>query len=407
MVARSRDVANKSSPLQCGRCVCSSSSMDARAWPLAQLSRPGFDGSGDTLVLRRSHWDRLPAEIHGAILSAAGALTQLTAGSLLRAELRCRPRQVEEVWACAFECDWLGDLAGLPRVNRLSDCFLEIRSKGMLERVMRGDFASAWSVRRVAVRRRWRDMIDWTRPETLLLTAIEEGAVWLLDELVVVRRAVRPGARTPCIAAESGRCEVVDWLRAHIAADVGHRHIVEWLADHGAGSCPNHAFSAAVHGGHVHVLDYLRTRFGRDFERFRSSAAWYSVHLPALKWLRDAGAAVPAAAPIEALLREGDVAGVRWACEALGVRITQGMFATACARNHAALARWMLTRPRITVDSNAVRAAVKAHAVDALGVIVRHDRRVLAAVAEAAAKDGDADLAEWLRIRLSATHTNK
>ncbi|KAL2918389.1 hypothetical protein HK105_201789 [Polyrhizophydium stewartii] len=290
-------------------------------------------------------------------------------------------------------------------------------------------------------------MIDWTRPETLLLTAIEEGAVWLLDELVVVRRAVRPGARTPCIAAESGRCEVVDWLRAHIAADVwprdlavhaalggsldlvkqaaagmpqghavaalanaasrGHRHIVEWLADHGAGSCPNHAFSAAVHGGHVHVLDYLRTRFGRDFERFRSSAAWYSVHLPALKWLRDAGAAVPAAAPIEALLREGDVAGVRWACEALGVRITQGMFATACARNHAALARWMLTRPRITVDSNAVRAAVKAHAVDALGVIVRHDRRVLAAVAEAAAKDGDADLAEWLRIRLSATHTNK
>nr|KAJ3418267.1 hypothetical protein HK105_000126 [Polyrhizophydium stewartii] len=63
---------------------------------------------------RASHWDRLPAELHDAVLAAAGPLTAMLCGRI--ADPRALPPPLQRrMWADALDLDWRGHLRRLPR----------------------------------------------------------------------------------------------------------------------------------------------------------------------------------------------------------------------------------------------------------------------------------------------------
>ncbi|KAL2916584.1 hypothetical protein HK105_204017 [Polyrhizophydium stewartii] len=373
------------------------------------------------------------------VLDWAGALTQLASGLLLRAELRSRPRELERVWRDALECDWPGDLATLPAVQRHGDCFLAIRTRAMFQRVERAHVAEQWTLQRVAIANRWLDLLHLNRPRDLAFAAAFQGAVWLLEVLVDVHRAVRPSSWLVVSAAHGGHLDAVKWFHARMrdepwstgvmdsaagsgnldlvvwlhenrpegctttamynAAGAGHLHIVRWLAGNRAEGCSVEAVKWAAYNGHLDVLEFLGERFPAVLRQLPTMLPGLAATVQVLQWLHAHDPIRDPAQTLASQIHIGSQRGAQWLCATFGIAVSHEMLAKASAGRHAALAKWMLTQPGIGVDRAAVAAAVKACATDVLTAFVRHDPRALGMVAAAVVERGDMDLVEWLHVR--------
>ncbi|KAL2918390.1 hypothetical protein HK105_201790 [Polyrhizophydium stewartii] len=393
-----------------------------------------------TLPRTRSHWDRLPASVQTHILEAADPLTRFTHGLLLRAELRCLGRaDRERLWRQAFECEWRGDLRTLPSVSGWSDCFGAIGTRIMLRRVRAARLASPETAQRVAIRQRWDDAIDFADPVELAGLAAEEGALWLLSDLIDERRAVRVSSDLALRAASRGQLGVVEWLRPRMstgewtaeiiapacgsgnldlvvlllagirsdlhstefvdaAARAGHLPVVRWLADRGD-ECSVDGIKLAAESGHLAVLEFLRERFPSVFDSMSAVALCDVTDLRVLQWLHSLGLVLLPEVTLKSVVEKGVAESARWICETLGVAVTQDMLWDACKENHVALAEWMLGQPGISISDEVIAIAAQDCSVDVIDVIAAHDASLLGTIGELATASGDVDLIEWLFVR--------
>ncbi|KAL2914438.1 hypothetical protein HK105_206005 [Polyrhizophydium stewartii] len=389
-----------------------------------------------------SHWDRLPAEVRRIVFDAdTSVLTQLATRSLLPAELRClSDAERTQAWADAFATEWAGPLSSLPPSASARGAAAHIRSRAMLERARAAGVAPVAVLLRVAVRNGWPDMLDMRLADQLALAAAEEGAVWLLADLIDGRRATTPSDRLVRAAAHAGRLDAVRFLHDRMrgvpwspavadaaaasgsldlvvwmdasgrgggftglamawAARGGHLAVVRWLANNTAvAHSPLSALHAALRG-HVAVLDLLHERFPAMFAP-DAGLSWCNVSdVRVLRWLHHRSMLDQPRVMLDNLVGAGAADSVRWLCTTFGLAVTRRMFAVACDWGHAALARWMLTQHGIVLDDHAVRSAVASGFVDLLAVFIAHDAAWVHVIADTAAKRGLRDIVEWLHVR--------
>ncbi|KAL2915747.1 hypothetical protein HK105_204693 [Polyrhizophydium stewartii] len=388
----------------------------------------------------RSHWDRLPRELRDMALAAAGPFTQFINGALMVAELRTlAPALKEALWTDALELDWDGDLRWLPPIDSWSGCFLCIRSRAGLARVRAANVAQRETLVRVVVRNRWTDLFDAGGLDDLALHAALEGALWLLQDLVDVRRVVRPRVVLAESAASVGHLAVVEWLHARmpaepwhpsvmdhaagsgnlalvawlhtnrpegcteiamdLAAKYGHLDVIAWLRANRSEGCSPHALALAAAGGHYDVCVYLLEHYADRFTDLDDDALVHTRDLRVLRLLHARGMLKDKPGTLVSLAQHGDVASVQWACAALAHPPTRGMLEVACEHNRVDLVRWLLAQPGVDLDDAALDAAVANSALGVLALIVKRGRRLFEAIADRAVRDGNVELARWLHAR--------
>ncbi|KAL2915902.1 hypothetical protein HK105_204605 [Polyrhizophydium stewartii] len=365
----------------------------------------------------------------------AGLLARLAGGQLLRAELRrLSAAQRARLWRDVLEADRDDvDLSALPDVHMESACFLAVRSRGMLARVRASGRASDWTLRRVVVRNRWTDLLDWTQPGLLADAAAAENAVWLLRHLIEDRRAVRPCCRLAeaaaagghleavvylheCMpahrwparvmdkAAASGNLELVVWLHTHrrdgcsaaaidAAASNGHLLVVDWLARNRAEGCTASAVRGAAQNGHLDVLALVRIRFPAVFDAAATThAAHFATALPVVQWFNSLGLVHSPQDTLGHAVCGGNVSCARWIYTHFGLAVSPWHLAVACKHNYHDMAEWLISLPAVCVEPEHILDAVDHCAIDVLNVLIRADPARIDVIARAAVSRNNSEL---------------
>ncbi|KAL2916975.1 Mitochondrial beta-keto-acyl synthase [Polyrhizophydium stewartii] len=312
------------------------------------------------LPAEASHWDRLPAELHGMIIEASGPLTKLAVGAVTPEQLEAASNEEKrQAWEDAFAIEWQGDLRLLPVVAiPPASLFLAINSRSMHERVSAlGIGATSRELRRCAIAHEWRDMVDLDDDlEQLAEDAAVVGALWPLRELIDERRTVEPSQELASSAARFGHLEVVkflherspdgSWNRTVATAAIlfGHLDIAEWLlANRSEGCDPGQLYQVityrqtdlyiktVVERGWMHVssntltyaarsrsvdlMQFLRAKGGDELFTNDLIDEAASNGLEMLQWLHREFGFEPTTWALWSAAQRDDVASVRWLLE--------------------------------------------------------------------------------------------
>ncbi|KAL2917017.1 hypothetical protein HK105_203449 [Polyrhizophydium stewartii] len=211
-----------------------------------------------------SHWDRLPAELHGMIIKVSSPLTKLAVGAVTPEQLEEASREdQQQAWEDAFATNWKGNLGLLPAAALDTESILLINSCTLFARVKALDIGRTFrGLSRCAIAHEWRDMIDLdNNPRQLSQEAAVVGALWLLHELIDERRSVEPSEELASAAARFGHLEVVKFLHecmpdglwdkevATRAILNGHLDVAEWLLANRCDGCdPTRLHSVIAYG---------------------------------------------------------------------------------------------------------------------------------------------------------------
>ncbi|KAL2916506.1 hypothetical protein HK105_203939 [Polyrhizophydium stewartii] len=408
---------------------------DTRPDPALSVAPPAAPAAAAPAWLGRSHWDRLPRELRAAIIDAAGPLTKLTTGTL-RASGLFGSRQVALLWRDALACDWTGDIRTLPRVDLYNSCFHDIRSRRMFEQVRSAGLAADYMLRRVAIRRGWADLLDFDEPDALAEEAARQGALWLLAELVDVRRVVRPSSSQAAAAAYHGRLDVVQWLHERMqdepwydnvmadaatsgslalvvwlherrgispsdsalgqAVSCGHLHIVRWLLEHGANRCDSHSVRLAAQRGHLDVLMYVHEHLPIEIIRSAASTINHASSLPVVRWMFLSGIIQVLDLIRFGLLSRGSDACADFLKTEFGIVVTQEMFEAAMRQQIDSVAEWIFKQPGIAISESAVEAALAGRCTKTLDAFIHHDPSCLGVIVEKVNERCDIRFVWWL-----------
>ncbi|KAL2915048.1 hypothetical protein HK105_205371 [Polyrhizophydium stewartii] len=166
---------------------------------------------------RRSHWDRLPAEMHREIIGHSGLLTKLTTGLIDNVEMLPYADKLQ-LWREAFTLEDMSfSLELLPTCELPPEVFALIRSRAVYDRAQA---LNSWrlnaGLRQAAVANGWEVELSFDEPDTLLELALTTGAVWLLRELVEERRLVVLTPEHAEEAAWAGHLDIIKYLHARM-----------------------------------------------------------------------------------------------------------------------------------------------------------------------------------------------
>ncbi|KAL2911416.1 hypothetical protein HK105_209113 [Polyrhizophydium stewartii] len=263
-----------------------------------------------------SHWDRLPAELHGAIICHAGPLLQVTTGWRAAETLTAAERT--QLWREAVEAEWQGDLRTLPPVLPVSgELHAAIRSRAMFDRLKAlGNERLNSELLLAAVRHRFDDQLDFGRPRRLVQAALEAGSASLLRELVD-RRKVELGCDLAVTAARWGHLDVMRLLVERCvgqqwdhrvmdkAAEFGHLAVVRLLHEVRAEGCSAKALDLAAVGGHTEVVRYLHEHLGVGCTPWAAQGAAMFGHLGTIRLLHEMEAPCFSAAAMDSAAEYG------------------------------------------------------------------------------------------------------
>ncbi|KAL2917233.1 hypothetical protein HK105_203298 [Polyrhizophydium stewartii] len=214
----------------------------------------------------RSHWDRLPAELHAMVLARASPVTKLING--ITVDVARLPRSEQRaIWLDVFDLDWRpADPSVLKPNETLDSCtdkdLWHIRSREMYS------FVRSWGgtrgLQQVALRRSWFDIAEWPQMDVLVRAELD------LEHLQVVldRFEIKPHLDLIVRAAEAGRMDFVQWLRSVApsilstkimdgAAAGGHLQLVQFLHSNYPDGCTTKAIDFAACYGHLDVVEFL------------------------------------------------------------------------------------------------------------------------------------------------------
>ncbi|KAL2917474.1 hypothetical protein HK105_203140 [Polyrhizophydium stewartii] len=379
-----------------------------------------------------NEWDRMPVEIQGMILDAASPFTKFVNGLLLRAEMRgLREHQREQVWQDAIDVDWQGDLQLLPHVDITTTGIA--MSPSVLERIKPWQKADDYA--RVVIRNRWIDMLDFDKADVLATSAAREGAIWLLEDLVDLRRAVVPSVdlaehaalgghldtarflhdRLPgeqwhevigFKAAQSGNLDLVVWLGDHHpeclgpsafdgAAHGNHMHVVRWLAEHRTLRCGGEAFvSASIHAN-LEMLQYLHELYPDGLNEAGPRLVSADIHV--LDWI-SVRRPIDQHRLVAHIFRVGEADALIWAADRFNLNLSENTIIHAVMKGHNNLLKHVYKGGVAFTSVSAAIAATYGN-VGIMSWVMQRDRRAITMLVEATASSGDSLLVEWWRMR--------
>ncbi|KAL2917200.1 hypothetical protein HK105_203264 [Polyrhizophydium stewartii] len=386
-----------------------------------------------------SHWDRLPAELRDEVIGhTRPTLRWFTLRRFLKAEVESLDlATIERLWAEAFESDWQGDLQALPWVDKDSPSLLLVASRGMLERLQAfRAIMSATTVQRLAVRRGWTDMFDYSKPELLALAAAQEGATDVLVDLFDVRRLVEPScdltekaaqqaqlgviellhARLPneqwrprvgFHAAESGSLDLVIWLSQHhpeclvssaisSAAWYNHMHIVRWIADN-MGACNSHVLGYAAENGNLEMFNFLLERFPDILDDLDPGHSLVSANTDIIQWL-DQNALVNPRKLVTHIIRRGEADALEWVLARFQVELREEDLEDAHKVKCNHLLKRMYARG-VPFTNLSAQYAAQCCNVEMISRAIARGGHMTAMLIDATAAHGDPSLVEWWRVR--------
>ncbi|KAL2914018.1 hypothetical protein HK105_206462 [Polyrhizophydium stewartii] len=372
----------------------------------------------------------MPDEIQSMILDAAGPFTKFVNGLAIEAELSALPmRRREQVWQDAVDIDWQGDLEPLPWIDVTSTTLRLSRS--IYERIQ--DQQTPMDALDVAIRYDWPDLIEFDEPDLVALAAAQHGAVWLLRDVIDVRRLVEPSenlARSAAagghldavvflhermadrpwntgvgfMAAKSGNLDLVAWLKAHRTqcigvsafqgAAVGNRmHVVRWLADNCTFGCDAGAIAGATLSDNAEMLRFLIERFPDMLHTLGTHRSYVSSDIQLIQWLDARGLIVPSDL-ISHLVRENKVDVLEWAVDRFQVSPTDDDLAQALKMRHRTLFKRMF-KPGMQITAYMTRELIETHSIDIMNWLIARDSSVIPALIDETAGYGDPALVEW------------
>ncbi|KAL2911221.1 hypothetical protein HK105_209329 [Polyrhizophydium stewartii] len=382
-----------------------------------------------------NQWDRMPAEVQGMILDAAGPFTQFTTGTLLLLELQWLPmRQHKQLWQDAIDADWQGDLGLLP--------WFEIASRSL--RVPRSFLARHLlrfkheSIAMIAIRNGWTDMLDFGKPGELATAAAHEGSLGLLRDLVDVRKVVEADWDLVSKAARSGHLGIVRFLRGRVEDDEwdhcvasaagksGNLDLIIWLNEHHPERVDQRVFEDAVHGNHTHIVRWLldntacRPKFWTlvdsakvdnpemlrllwDHSRvaaFDATPMLVSSHIDMLEWLDEQGC-VSRGSLAAHIVRSGKIGVLEWAMARFNLELQELDLEYAYIERHTHVLKWAYERgvPFTSISAN---GACLYNYTEIMSWAISRDRGVIPMLLRATAKHGYSLHIEWWRVRHGA-----
>ncbi|KAL2912613.1 hypothetical protein HK105_207921 [Polyrhizophydium stewartii] len=135
---------------------------------------------------RRSHWDRLPAELQNMVVAAAGPMAQWLVWRRVPAGASKLPlADRQRMWADAIDLDWQGDLAALPLCDVDDAVLARVRSPETLVRLAAlRRVHSDWhfKVGKVALTNGWLDAFGHFAKIDQLTAIIETGSLGMLAQ---------------------------------------------------------------------------------------------------------------------------------------------------------------------------------------------------------------------------------
>eukprot|EP00842_Homolaphlyctis_polyrhiza_P006665 jgi/Hompol1/69/HPOL_003906-RA len=241
-----------------------------------------------------SLWDKLPNELKEYILEWAGPLTQFINGRLKRERLQHDMQLMRRLWRDVYVQDWQGDLGLLPQGGQSTDDLYLVHTRSMLARLLAHYPHSDRFFRHVPMANCWLDLVDLSRPVSVVSLCIRHGYVTLLAHVLVHARLIGPDSvrvfssdnleddysiNAIDKAAELGRLESVKWLHMFLeryvretrrtelrwcttramdlAARSGRLDIVQWLHENRQEGCTTWAMDLAARYGHIKIVKWL------------------------------------------------------------------------------------------------------------------------------------------------------
>ncbi|KAL2917235.1 hypothetical protein HK105_203300 [Polyrhizophydium stewartii] len=242
----------------------------------------------------RSHWDRLPAELHAMVLARASPVTKLING--ITVDVARLPRSEQRaIWLDVFDLDWRSaDPSVLKPNETLGSCtdkdLWHIRSREM------HGFLRSWGkprgLQQVALRRSWFDIVEWLQMDVIVRAELD------LEHLQVVldRFEIKPHVDLIVRAAEAGRMDFVQWLRSVApsilstkimdgAAAGGHLQLVQFLHSNYPDGCTTNAMNNAAANGHLDVVEFLHANRTEGCTKAALVGAAANGHLRVVEFL--------------------------------------------------------------------------------------------------------------------------
>ncbi|KAL2917232.1 hypothetical protein HK105_203297 [Polyrhizophydium stewartii] len=249
----------------------------------------------------RSHWDRLPAELHAMVLARASPVTKLING--ITVDVARLPRSEQRaLWLDVFDLDWRPADPSVFKPNEmLGSCtdkdLWRIRSREMCRFV--------WSlephrpnIRQVALRNDWLDHVGDPDHLTPVLVG---GAGLTLAQLrsAVDRFQIKITSEMAIACAESCGVDVMQWLHTEMrkggwrkavmdtVAQAGNLEVVEWLHKNVATGCTKDAMDGAAGNGHLRVVQFLHKRRKEGCTTDAMDRAAANGHLDVVEFLHN------------------------------------------------------------------------------------------------------------------------
>ncbi|KAL2911459.1 hypothetical protein HK105_209071 [Polyrhizophydium stewartii] len=385
-----------------------------------------------------NEWDRMPAEIQNNILDAAGPFTKFVNGLLLAANLWGMTGEHRiQLWQDAIDVDWQGDLDLLPDVDIASDSL----------RVSRSIFARAkdrfypFETKRVAIRNRWKDVIDFDCEYDVATAAAFEGAIWLLEDMIDVCKMVEPSIHLARDAALVGQLEVLKFLHermpgqtweasvGNLAAISGNLDAVVWLNEQHSECLDSSAFQGAVQGNHMHIVRWLAERFTFACDRrlFYDAASndnfemiqfleeripqaldnmepedpFVSSDIRVLEWLESRSLIVPREI-LAHIASEGKIDVLEWAMARFRTELQEDGLGAAHQRLHNLLLKWAYQRG-VPFTVKSAEWAANNHNVDLMAWMISRDAECIPLLAEAVESCRGRVMAEWWLAQFGIT----
>ncbi|KAL2912611.1 hypothetical protein HK105_207919 [Polyrhizophydium stewartii] len=300
---------------------------------------------------------------------ATGILARIDAGDAA-ATAGLDAAAAHAVWAAAFDGEWGGDLAKLPRASGGLPwpVYARIRSREMSDRVAALETAAAASgkdadtssdgithaaaLAMVAVRRCWLDRIAMTDPDQLVSDAARCGGIELLKALVDDRKLVALHPRHAESAAAGGDVAVLEWFDARLpqcwtaaamgaAATGGHLAAVEFLHARSAAGCTPAAMDGAATNGHLDVVEFLHERRAEGCTTAAMDGAAGNGHLDIVVFLHDNRTEGCTTAAMDRAAAGGDLRMAEWLYEYRTEGCSPRGVALAAAGGHADMVEWL------------------------------------------------------------------
>ncbi|KAL2911097.1 hypothetical protein HK105_203771 [Polyrhizophydium stewartii] len=304
---------------------------------------------------RRSHWDRMPAELRSRIVGLSGPFTQwLLAGDRpgpVRQRHEGNPATLRPLWRDMFEADWPGDVGQLPRTSLTAADLSAVRSRGMADRLAQLlPAAERPLLVHAAMRNVWLDRLEAVVPQGdqeeghNLLTWAHGQALWVHTSPESYRQGRIPGPLS----------EHPVWF-ARVAIDFGHARLLDHILT--AGMTTVDELEASV----THHKVYY---YGREISVAASAA--YGGYLDVLQVLTQHGLSKWPGGNVRVAIESGNMALFNFVCERTPKPWHADLLVVAASTGNTEIIEYLLDECKLTVSLPAIVTAAKSRRTQAV-----------------------------------------